>query len=120
MEHSQIFNKACSNIERSIKRGKRILIVYVYQDPLIAWDFTKKREKLEGRRVPKKSFIDQLFLAKENINLVKNKFKDKISINLFEKNLKTGKRQFKTDIDNIDQYVWIEYTKVELNNLILE
>ncbi len=112
------YSKACSNIERSVNKNREISVIYVYQDPLIAWGFTKKREKLEGRRVPKKSFIDQLFLAKENINKIKNKFGNKIVIYLIEKNLKTKKRQFETDINDIDKYIQIEYTEKDLNKLI--
>lgn len=114
------FNKVYSNIERSISKSKKVMVIYVYQDPIIAWDFTKKREKLEGRRVPKKSFIDQLFLAKENVNKIKDKFGDKIVVHLIEKNLKTGYRQFKNNIRNIDDHIKIEYTKKELNRLILQ
>ena len=46
------------NIERSINKNREVAIHYIYQDPLVAWRFTKKREKLEGRRVPKKVFVE--------------------------------------------------------------
>ena len=61
------FAKARSNIERSIKRKRAVAIFYLYQDPLIAWEFTKKREKLEGRKVPLNVFIDSLFKSKANV-----------------------------------------------------
>lgn len=49
----------------------------------------------------------------------KDKFGDKINVHLIEKNLKTGKHQFETSISNIDDYIKIEYTKKDLNRLIL-
>lgn len=52
------FEIAHRNIKRSLDRDRLVGIYYIYQDPLIAWEFTKKREKLEGRRVPRKVFID--------------------------------------------------------------
>jgi len=42
------------NVGRAIRRGRKVGILYLYQDPLVAWDYTKKREKLEGRSVQKK------------------------------------------------------------------
>lgn len=46
------FDKAKSNIDRSLKKGRYILIIFVYQDPEQAWRLVKAREKVEGRRVP--------------------------------------------------------------------
>lgn len=36
-----------SNIKRVIKKDYKPIIFYVYQEPLVAWDFTKRREKVE-------------------------------------------------------------------------
>ena len=43
------FEKSRNNIERCLRRDRVVGILYLYQDPLIAWSFTKKREKMEGR-----------------------------------------------------------------------
>lgn len=40
------YDKSFSNVQRSLKRGRVVEIFYLYQDPRIAWDFTKKREEL--------------------------------------------------------------------------
>ncbi len=60
--------KAKSNICRSLKKNRRVFIFYIYQDPLIAWSFTKEREKKEGRRIPKEAFIKQFFASKKTVN----------------------------------------------------
>jgi len=41
------YDKACENINRSLKRSRKISIFYIYQDPLIAWEFVKKEKKLK-------------------------------------------------------------------------
>ena len=51
----------------------RVTIFYVYQDPKVAWDFTRKRELAEGRHVPKEMFINAFFKSRENIEKVKNR-----------------------------------------------
>ena len=35
-------SKVKQNIERALKKNYNVLVYYVYQDPFIAWDFTKK------------------------------------------------------------------------------
>ena len=54
------------NIIRALKNNFRVTIFYVYQDPKVAWDFTRKRELAEGRHVPKEMFINA-FLSPERI-----------------------------------------------------
>lgn len=61
------YKKAKSNIQRSLDHARYVSIFYVYQDPILAWEFTKAREALEGRKVPKNIFVDSLFKAKENV-----------------------------------------------------
>ena len=96
------------------------MIFYIYQDPIIAWDFTKKREALEGRKIPKSAFIEAFFGAKENVNKIKEIFQDKIKIFLVVKNLNndddTEKSKF--NIDNIDNYLKVNYTKKSLEELL--
>ena len=57
--------KSRENIRRSLKRGRLVQLIYVYQNPLQAWEFVKAREKRDGRHIPKESFIDQYFRARE-------------------------------------------------------
>ena len=63
--------KSTQNIQRAIKRNYEVSLYYVYQDPFIAWQFTKEREKAEGRFVPKERFINAYFKSRENIAKVK-------------------------------------------------
>ena len=98
------------NVERSIKKNRIVAIFYIYQDPLIAWDLTKKREKLEGRYVPKEIFIKSFFDAKENVNKIKADFKNKIIIFLIQKNHSNGVQKTWFNIKDIDNHLKIDYT----------
>lgn len=53
--------KSSLNIKRSLDHNYNVFIYYVYQDPVVAWDFTQIREKKEGRMVPKEQFINCVF-----------------------------------------------------------
>ena len=56
--------KARSNIERSLKRDRYVQILYVYQEPKLAWQFVCAREALEGRRIERDTFVEQYFAAR--------------------------------------------------------
>lgn len=107
------------NIENCLKKNRSIGVFYIYQDPIIAWDFTRKREKLEGRYVPKEAFIDAFFKAKENVQLIKEEFGDKIELNLVIKNIDNEDEDIKSDIKTtIDNLIETPYTKKSLQKNI--
>ena len=60
--------RAQENINRSLSKGRFVQIIYVYQDPLQAWQFVKAREIKDGRHVPCESFIHQYWCTKKNID----------------------------------------------------
>lgn len=83
------FSVAEKNIRRALNHGRLVGILYIYLDPLIAWDFTKKRESLDGRHINKEIFIKDFFAARENVHKLKNIFGNKLTVYYFEKkNLK--------------------------------
>jgi predicted ABC-type ATPase len=104
------------NIKRSVDKNRIVSIIYLYQDPFIAWEFTKKREILEGRNIPKESFIRQLFAAKENVNKIKKIFGKKVQVYLIENDFNIGLRKMKVNIENIDNHISIGYTKSQLES----
>jgi len=107
------------NIINSLNKNRSIGVFYIYQDPIIAWDFTRKREKLEGRYVPKEAFIDAFFKAKENVQLIKEEFGDKIELNLVIKNIDNEDEDIKSDIKTtIDNLIETPYTKKSLQKNI--
>lgn len=112
------FEKARQNIERSLKRRRFVQILYVYQDPLQAWEFVKARERRDGRSVPVDSFIQQYFQARENVNLLKKEFGKMIKVDLVIKNIDGTDTAYKENIDQIDSYIPERYSEEELRQII--
>lgn len=106
------------NIERSLKRGRVVRILYVYQDPIQAWNFVKARELIEGRRIGKEHFIRHYFAARDSVNCLKKEFGDRIKVDLLVKNIEGPDQYYKENIDIIDNHVPEKYTNEALNNVI--
>lgn len=51
------YRKIEGNVRRSLNKNRPTAIVYVDQDPLVAWHFTKARKKIEGRSIPNSLFL---------------------------------------------------------------
>lgn len=113
------YHNAFTNVQRSIEKRRKVEIFFLYQDPPVAWDFTKKREQLEKRLVSREVFIDSFFAAQKNVMDVKNYFQDTLELNLVIQNLATHEREFRLNIDNIDQYLVRKYTRDELEKILL-
>ena len=111
------FDIAYRNIERSINKNREVAIHYIYQDPLVAWEFTKKREKLEGRRVPKKIFIESFLNAKNNVVKIKSIFKDDIKVYLVIKDYSNSIKESYLDV-HIDSYLKTKYSERKLNEML--
>ncbi|MCK5285798.1 MAG: zeta toxin family protein [Candidatus Pacebacteria bacterium] len=109
------FKTAEKNITRCLSKNIEPVIFYLYQDPLVAWDYTKKREKIEGRNILKKNFIQQFFKSRENVNLLKQKYKEKITLNVVVKNFLNQTEKYYPNIQNVDFYVKDDYNKDKLN-----
>jgi predicted ABC-type ATPase len=70
------YDKARSNIERCIAKGRDVIIYFVYQDPLAAWNFVQKRELVEGRHIEKETFVRQFVDAQKTVQRIKDEFTD--------------------------------------------
>lgn len=106
------------NIKRSLDKGRPIVIYYIYQDPIVAWGFTKKRETLEGRRVSKKAFIEGFFESRNVVNKIKVEFGNAIEVDLVMKDFEANTDRTQLNIDIIDNYLKLSYTKEQLENLL--
>src|SRR3990167_2947297 len=97
------------NVKRALSRKRKIGIIYLYQDPAVAWDFTQKREKLEGRIVPKETFIQAFLNSKENVSRIKKEFGNAVRLSLVIKNFENRVEKTLFNIDNVDSYLKIKY-----------
>lgn len=61
---------AAKNIERAMKNGRSVVVMFVYQDPFVSWEFVKAREAAEGRRILKSTFVDQYFGSIDVMNQI--------------------------------------------------
>jgi len=112
------FAIAKRNIDRCIKHNRKIGLLYLFQEPAIAWKFTKIREAGEGRNIPKSVFIDEFFRAKECVNAIKSTFGQKVELWLVRKNFEQGIEKTEFNIDNVDSYLKLEYTPNTLNSAL--
>ncbi|MDP1845808.1 MAG: zeta toxin family protein [Candidatus Moranbacteria bacterium] len=112
------YERAMENIERSLKRDRRVIIYYLFQDPVIAWKFTKIREETEGRRVSKEVFICSFLRARENVNEAKAHFGEKIELNMIIKDFTNNFEKVFSNIGSIDKYLPRVYTKNELEKIL--
>ena len=114
------YERAMENIERSLNHNRRVIIYYLFQDPAVAWKFTKIREKKEGRRVSKEVFINSFVRARENVASAKAHFGDKIILNLIIKDFTMSFETAFPNTDTIEKYLPKVYTKEELEKLLYD
>jgi predicted ABC-type ATPase len=112
------YNISSRDVMRALGRGRSVGIFYIYQDPLLAWSFTKMREALEHRAVSKEVFINDYFAAQENVNKIKAELGSKIELHLIIKDLRnrTKKQYFK--IEKLEGYLKTKYNREDLEKNI--
>lgn len=113
--------QALKNIERSLRHGFRVKIVYALQDPRVAWNFTVAREKVEHRAIKFDGFVEAYYKTINNIKLAREEFGDSITIDIAVKNEKNKVERWErnVDVEKIDSLVNVEYNKDKLIEYIL-
>lgn len=115
------YKYAEENIKRSLNKNREVYIFYIYQDPILAWKFTKIREIKEGRNIPIEVFVEDFFESKNCVNKIKKIFKTKVNVDLIKKDYNNKNEKVWFKIDNIiDNYINFEYTKESLLNQLKE
>lgn len=120
-----VLDGTMSNKERSMKNIEMVLskrgsaeIYYIYQDPIVAWQFTQDRELTEGRKITKDAFIRSYFTAKINAQEIKAKYKDRVFLHLVVKDLKGDIGKINLDISKIDKQLKESYNEEKLRKLL--
>lgn len=108
---------ADDNIKRALKSNFSVSIFYVYQDPVIAWEFTKRREEVEGRYVPKETFLNAFFKSRKNIEKVKKKYPN-ILLNIIMKDYQNNISEVHFSTDNVELLLPMNYTYEQLEGLL--
>jgi len=95
------YGVAEKNIERSVHKGRSVKIIYVYQDPALAWDFVIAREAEEGRRTHMETFVQQYFAARDVVNRIKHRFGKQVIVDLLLKNTNNTNKVFFANVDSL-------------------
>jgi hypothetical protein len=96
-------------IGKIVNSKKEVIIIFIFSHPLVAWDFTRKREKIEGRHVSKENFIGQYFKSFDNIKRIKEKRDVRLDFVLKNKNNELKKFLINTNYKSIVKEIKKEY-----------
>jgi UDP-N-acetylglucosamine kinase len=110
--------RARNNVQRSLKRRRAVTVWYVYQSPLVAWDFVQAREQEEGRRILPERFIEQYFAARDVVNALKQEFGANIEVDLLLKPNDETVKLVQQGIDRIDRHVPERFTREQLEKAL--
>ena len=106
------------NIERSLRKGRSVLIIFVYQKPELAWEFVKAREVIEGRKILPEHFIEQYFGCQTVIASLKEKYGNGIRVDLVLKDNDGKMQDCKVNITALKPYLKSTYTECEVRNIV--
>ena len=112
------YNVAEKNIQRSLKRGRTVQILYVYQVPEQAWKFVQAREAAEGRRIQPEDFVRQYFAAREVVNRLKTEFGKRIQVDLLMKNNDGSHQFYRAGVDQIDNHIPEKYSHADIRRML--
>lgn len=112
------YRKIEGNVRRSVTKGRPTAIIYIDQDPIVAWHFTQEREKVEGRSIPREFFIRTLFESRENVKKIKEQYGDQIVLRVIQKDYIKQTQRFVEDVKFIDDVVRIKYSVDDLRKLL--
>lgn len=113
---------AIQNIERAVKHGYHVKVIYIYQEPKLAWEYTVAREKVEHRAIEIDGFLEAYYRTLDNLKKLDVLSLEGVSINLVVKDAQNriAKTYDSISMKDIDHYVNIEYNKDNLRKSIYE
>ncbi|ACH66100.1 zeta toxin family protein [Aliivibrio fischeri MJ11] len=112
------YNVAEKNIERSLKRERAVLIIFVYQRPELAWQFVQAREIVEGRKILPEHFIQQFFGSQAVVEQLKEKFGQRIQVDLLLKDNDGSTRNYHSNVNSLKPYLKPTYTPKEVEEIV--
>lgn len=112
-------SKALGNVDRALKRGYAVKVVYVRQEPELAWAFTKAREKIEYRAISMDGFIETYERIYRNLHkLLENSGNVFIDVVLKRKDNSVGMYYGGVSKGAIDELDAPRYTKEMLRGIL--
>ncbi|MBK9251954.1 MAG: zeta toxin family protein [Proteobacteria bacterium] len=107
--------RARRNVERSLGRQRTVQILYVYQSPMLAWQFVQSREASEGRHIQPEVFLEQYFAARQVVNRLKQN-SAQVAVDMLMKNIDNSSRFYRAGVDQVDHHIPEIITRVELEH----
>ena len=89
-----------------------------FQSPEKAWEHVEAKDAIEGRNILPETLISQYFVARDNLNRLKNQLYKDISVDLLLKEIDGSNKLQKVGIDNLDYYISEKYSIADIQNLI--
>ena len=112
------FEQAKRNVQQSLDKKRLVKVQYVIQPPAIAWEFTKEREKVEGRNIQKEDFIQHFISARNTVASIKKEFGKQVIVDLIERDLKKNTYNVEFNVGNLDRYLPKKYSEDELRRIL--
>ncbi|EKD47441.1 MAG: zeta toxin, partial [uncultured bacterium] len=107
-----LFDSTLSNYEsirndilKCIDNGFSLVIIYVHQDPIMSYKFTKERRELDRRHITKEVFINSLFKSLESVKKLHVEFNSNISFFVIHKDILKDSAKPYFGFDKIDRYI---------------
>lgn len=112
--------KAILNVNRALKRGYQVKVIFSSQDPKLAWEFTRAREKVEHRAISESGFLDSYYKTIDNLRELSKMKYSNVSIDIFVKSKdNTVEKQFtNVEYEEIDNIIKVIYNKDKLKAYI--
>lgn len=111
------YGKAVENIKSALKRHD-VVIIYIWKDPIQAWQLTKDRELVTNRAIDRDGFIRSYDNVPHNLINIRKTFGNQVPIVTFKKNDTDDNFQVTQDTKIIDDLLQKRYTKDQLERLI--
>jgi UDP-N-acetylglucosamine kinase len=94
------------------------MIIFVYQRPNLAWEFVQAREKVEGRKILPKHFVEQYFGSQNVIEEIKKKYGKRIRIDLLIKDNDGGTRTYQSNVGSLKPYLKPVFTLSDVQEIV--
>lgn len=109
---------ANKNIKRSLDRDRSVLILFVYQEPELAWRFVQARARLEGRRILPETFVEQFFGAQQVIAQIKHEYGNRIKVDVVIKNNDGTIQSYHENVQNVTDYLRLKTSREALQEMV--
>lgn len=108
------------NISRVLANQRIAQVIYVYQQPQLAWQFVQAREITEGRNIPLDVFVVQFLAARRNVVELRKLYGEQFFVDLIIKNTDGTASFFEggVSVEQIDALIPDTYDQFELIELL--